>query len=178
MRVFLRVAIGVTLSAAWLSAAFLGPGSNRAFAAPLAKEEGRILRLTASDAPNLGDSVVISSLVEALDEIKRHNLYYVVRAPSGTVVATHRVELPEMEEGDTYSDSWSISNSSFPETGTYTVVLCWNKGRRGNGCNIDRAETTFYSVPTLGWGLTAVALGLLGVFLWRRREDFRPEGAA
>jgi hypothetical protein len=35
--------------------------------------------------------------------------------------------------------------------------------------------TRFYSVPTLGVWLTLLGLALLGVFLWRRRSDFRPQ---
>jgi hypothetical protein len=162
-----RFGIGVVLFT-FISFAHIMP----AFAAPLMAHDGTILRLLATDAPGYGDMVSVSSQVRANRRISRSNLYYEIFAPGGTtIVATHSTSLPRMRPGDVYNDSWSTSNSSFPSVGTYTVILCWSTGTSHN-CDIDRAQTTFYSVPTMGWGLSLVGLILLFIFLWSHRERF------
>lgn len=133
--------------------------------------DGQILSLTASDGRNPGDTISVSSTVQAEDRIKHSNLYYEIIAPDGTLVATHQTDPGELRDGQTFSDAWSVSNSSFPAVGTYTLTLCWSTGN-SRRCNIGRASTAFYSVPTLGWTLGLLALGLLAVFLWRQRADF------
>ncbi len=147
-------------------------------AAPVwAAGSGTITSLTASDAPDAGDSVRVRSNVRADGKINSSNLYYVIYAPDGvTVVATHTTNLPNLKAGDTFSDSWSTSNLSFPSIGTYTVSLCWSPGGSHN-CSIDSATTTFYSVPSLGPFLSLVALALVVFWIWRRRHDFALETA-
>ncbi len=136
---------------------------------------GTITSLTASDAPDHGDSVRVRSSERADGKINSSNLYYTIIAPDGvTVVATHSTTMPSMKAGDTYNDSWSTSNSSFPGVGTYTVNLCWSNGGSQN-CGIDSASTTFYSVPSLGWFLSLVALVLIAIWVWRRRHEFASE---
>ncbi len=173
----LHLCLRGSLIFAWVVALLVG-SVLPAQARPLAHPLGEITRLTATDAPDPGDVVVISSTVRANHHIPRSSLFYVVLSPDYTVIATRQVSVPRLQPGDTFSDSWSVSNSSFPSKGTYTVVLCWGRGSiQFPRCNIDVAWTTFYSVPTLGWPLSIVALGLLAVFLWRRRDVFRREGA-
>lgn len=155
---FQRAAAGAALALAFTVGA--------AFAA-----EGQILSLTATDGSNPGDTITVESTVQAEGKIQRSNLYYEIIAPDGTTVATHPTDLGDLRDGETFSDSWSVGNSAFPEMGTYTVTLCWSPGKSHN-CDIDLASTTFYSVPTLGWTLGLLALGLLAVFLWRQRGDF------
>lgn len=141
-------------------------------AEPYRASTGTITRLVAKDAPDQGDKVVVYSTVRADDRINNSNLYYEIVAPDGfTIVATHTTLMPRMNRGDTFDDSWSTSNRSFPSIGTYTVTLCWSTGKAQN-CDIARARTTFYSVPSLGWGLSMVGILLLAVFLWSRRADF------
>jgi hypothetical protein len=138
---------------------------------------GAITSLTASDAPDYGDAVHVASSVRADAKINSSNLYYRIYAPDGvTVVASHTTTMPSMSAGDTYSDSWSTSNSSFPSVGTYTVHLCWSSGG-SQSCGIDARTTTFYSVPSLGLFFSLVAVALLALWIWRRRRDFTLEGA-
>jgi hypothetical protein len=133
---------------------------------------GSILSLTATDGPSQGDTIDIASSVRADDSINSSNLYYQIIAPDGvTIVATHTTSVPTLSAGNTFSDGWSTSNSGWPSTGTYTVELCWSPGNSQN-CSIASASTTFYSVPTLGWGLSLLGLGLVSVWIWKQRHRF------
>jgi hypothetical protein len=139
--------------------------------------KGVITSLTASDAPSQGSSVNVHSSERADVKISNSNLYYQIFAPDGvTVVATRSTSMPKMKVGDTYSDSWSTSNTSFPSTGTYTVECCWSTGNSHN-CGIDSATTNFFSVPSLGSFFSLVAVVLLAFWLWHRRRDFALEAA-
>ncbi len=132
---------------------------------------GHVVSLTATNGPNPGDTITVNSTVQADDKTNRSNLYYEITAPTGSLVASHQTDPGGLSVGQTFSDSWGANNSGFPDVGTYTVRLCWSTGNSHN-CNIATATTTFYSVPTLGWPLGLMALGLLAVFLWRQRADF------
>lgn len=143
-----------------------------AFASPHQANSGVVLRLTATDAFDPGDIVTVSSRVRADSRVNNSSLYYEIIAPDETtVVETHTTSMPRMHAGDVHDDMWSTSNESFPEVGTYTVTLCWSPGGSHN-CTIASAETTFYSVPTLGWSMTMFGVILLAVFLWSRRDQF------
>lgn len=139
-----------------------------AWARPLAIG-GSITSLTASGAGSPGGSIDIDSSILAQSRIQNSNLYFELFAPSGARIATRETNLPAMNDGDTGGDGWSFGNP--PETGDYTVTLCWSTGNAHN-CDIDYAETGFYSVPTLGLGLGMVALLLLAGFLFLRRREF------
>ncbi len=143
----------------------------------LAASTGTITALSATDAPNPGQTITISASLSANSQINNSNLSYVIVAPDNvTVVATHITSLPSLQAGDTFNDSWTTTNSSFPSVGTYTLRACWSNGN-STQCQIDQKTTSFYSVPTLGGWLSLVGLALLGVFLWRRRADFRVQAA-
>jgi hypothetical protein len=135
---------------------------------------GTILSLTASDAPGHGDTVNIASQVRADTKIQNSNLYYEITI-GATLVTTHETKPPSMQIGDTFSDSWSTSNSGFPSIGTYTVTLCWSTGNAHN-CDITSGSTTFYSVPTLGWPLSLIGVAILGGWLWKRRDVIFEDG--
>jgi hypothetical protein len=140
-------------------------------ASPLsAPGEGQITSLVMVGAENPGDPIEIDSSVLATTKCQNTNLYYEVYSPSMVLVDTRLVDPPTLDPGETFSDSWSTYNT--PETGDYTVTLCWSTGYSPN-CNIDYAETTAWSVPTLGLGLSLAALVLLIAWLWQRRGDFR-----
>jgi hypothetical protein len=135
--------------------------------------DGAITSLSASDAPAFGQTITVNASFRADSRINNSNVYYEILAPDGvTVVATHSTEMPRMESGDTFSDSWTTTNSSFPASGTYTLRACWSQGN-SQQCQIASASTTFFSVPTLGWWLTLAGLILLAVFVWRNRAYFR-----
>ncbi len=143
-----------------------------AWARPVGDVVGSITSLTVVGGANPGDTILISSTVLAKDKVEQSNLFYQVYAPDGvTIVATHQTDLVSLELGESFSHSWTTVNSSFPSAGNYTVHLCWSTGNASN-CNIAQATTTFYSVPTLGWWLTILGLGLVGMWLWRQRESF------
>lgn len=132
-----------------------------------------ITSLSATDAPLQGQVVTITASVLANTPVQQtSNIYYEIIAPDGvTVVQTHRTTVPILRHGDTFSDAWSTNNSSFPQTGNYTVTACWSRQNQ-SGCNIDYKVTTFYSVPTVGIVLGLVGLGLFGAFMWKRKDWF------
>lgn len=132
--------------------------------------KGKIQQLLVQGAATPGDPIVIDSLSEAFERIPASNLYYEVYSPSGTLIDTRQISLSRMQIGDTYADHWQSNNP--PETGNYTVTLCWSTGQATN-CDIDYVETIEYSVPTMGFGLSILAMGLFGVLLWRNRHHFQ-----
>lgn len=156
---------------AFLTAMILSmwPGLPGLASPPSAPGEGQITSLTVVGAQNPGDPIDIDSSVLATTKCQNTNLYYEVYSPTMVLVDTREVDPPKLDPGETYDDSWSTYNTS--ETGDYTVTLCWSTGGSKN-CNIDYAETTVWSVPTLGAALSMLSLGLLAVWLYRRRADF------
>ncbi len=138
-----------------------------------APNKGEILQLLIQGAVNPGDPLVIDSFSEAYEKIPNSNFYYEVYSPTMTLLDTRQLNPGRMEVGDTFSDNWQSYNT--PDTGNYTVTLCWSTGQAQN-CDIDFVETIEYSVPTMGAGLSVLAVGLLGVLLWRNRQHF--QGAA
>jgi hypothetical protein len=133
---------------------------------------GSINTLDITDASQPDVTLTISSTGTAASKISNSNLYYTITSPGNAIVASHVTSLGSMSDGDTYTDSWTASNSGWPR-GTYTLTLCWSTGGSHN-CNIDSASSTFYSVPALGWELGLTGLALLLYFLWRRRKEFKP----
>lgn len=141
-------------------------------AAPTRANTGTITSLIGSGAENPGDPILISSQVRADSRVTNSNLYYEVFAPGGVLVDSHQTNPPSFEPGDTFSDSWSTSNT--PSSGTYSVTLCWSTGNAKN-CDISSATTSFYSVPTLGTALTGLGALLLAGYLWHNRRLFYQE---
>jgi hypothetical protein len=137
---------------------------------------GTILSLTASGGATANSTITIQSQVRADIKIKGSNLYYTITGPDSdsTIRATHRTNVGHLNPNNTFSDSWTTTNTGWP-VGNYTLNLCWSTGN-GSTCDISSATTTFYSVPTLGWTLTFVSLVLLLGWLWRRRKEFEPLG--
>jgi hypothetical protein len=135
----------------------------------LAAGEGTILSLSGIGASQPGDPITINASVQAIESISQSNLSYLILSPRGAPVAVHVTEANDLEPGEVFNDTWSTSNT--PDTGTYTVALCWSMGNSRN-CRIDLAITQFYSVPTLGVGLTAAGAGLIALWIWRNRRSF------
>lgn len=148
--------------------ASLALATTAAHAAPLMANNGTILSLTAVGASDPGDPIQISSSVQADSKIQRSNLYYELFDPAGTLLATRKIDANRLAAGDIVNDSWSYSDP--PETGDYTVTLCWSTGNAEN-CHIASAQTSFYSVPTMGLGLSVLAALLLAGFLLRNRRQ-------
>jgi hypothetical protein len=141
---------------------------------PVLAAGGSILSLTASGGSTPNSTITIQSTVRATNNIKNSNLYYTITGPGAdsTIRATHRTSPGHMNPHETFSDSWATTNTGWP-MGDYTLTLCWSTGNLST-CDIDYATTTFYSVPTLGWTLTLIALILLLGWLWHRRKEFEP----
>jgi hypothetical protein len=55
------------------------------------------------------------------------------------------------------------------------VTLCWSTGNAHN-CDIDYAETTFYSVPTLGLWLSMAGAALIGWWIRSQRRELGGAG--
>jgi hypothetical protein len=141
-----------------------------------AANSGHIVSLDLIGASGPGDCIEISSQVQADEPLPPSNLYYELFAPGGSRIAIRQINLPSLGTGETSSDSWDYCNP--PSTGTYRVTLCWSTGvgdgtGKGNtNGNISCGDTQGYSVPTLGSGLSLVALLLLAVFLLQHRREF------
>lgn len=146
----------------WATPAFAGPAA--------ASDKGEIVYLNVTGAASPGDPINISSQVHAFQKIQNSNMFYEVYSPSMVLVDTREIDPGKLEIDDTYNDSWNSSNT--PETGNYTITLCWSTGNSHN-CDIDYVETVVYSVPTFGYGLTLAALVLLVLFLWQNRRLFQ-----
>jgi hypothetical protein len=141
----------------------------------IAGPSGTITALSATDAPNPGQTITVTATLLSTQQILLpSNVYYEIIAPDGvTVVATHTTSVPFLTDGQTFNDAWTTTNTSFPTAGTYTLNACWSRLNWSN-CGLDRKSTSFYSVPILSTVLWLVAAGLLAWLLWRRRSDFRP----
>jgi hypothetical protein len=132
---------------------------------------GRILTLNAWGGWAPGTPVDIQATVSADTDINKTNLYYTI-ALGGTIYATHTTSLPAMKMYETRNDQWETTNTGWP-MGDYTITVCWSTGNSTN-CNIaGPVSTVTHFVPTLGWGLTLIAMGILVYGLYRRRE-FEP----
>jgi hypothetical protein len=143
---------------------------GQAWAAPLRANNGTILYLTAVGSASPGDPIQINSSVRADSDIQKSNLYYELYEPGGSLVDTHTVAADRLDPGDVVNEGWSSNNT--PNTGTYTVTLCWSTGNATN-CDIAYAETSFYSVPTMGIPLSLLGLALLGFLLWSRNGSLK-----
>ena len=64
---------------------------------------------------------------------------------------------------------WSVSNTDFPNQGTYKVTATW---RNSSGTLLDVKTSEFYSIPALGWPLFGLTLIGITVLMWRK---LRPE---
>jgi hypothetical protein len=155
MRKKVRIAVFLSLIAALLPETVLAAGGN-------------ILYLIAWGGYAPDTTVYVQSTVQSDTRINNSNLYYTISL-GGTVYATHTTNLGRLNAWQTFTDEWSTTNSGWP-AGNYTITVCWSTGNSQN-CDIDGPlTTTYYFVPTLGWGLTAAVLGLLMAALWRRKE--------
>jgi hypothetical protein len=133
---------------------------------------GRILTLNAWGGWASGTPVDVQATIFADSKINNSNLYYTISL-AGTIYATHTTPMTPMNQYETRNDQWETTNTGWPE-GEYTISICWSTGNSTN-CNIDGPKTVVtHFVPTLGWGLTIVTVGILAYGLYRRREQFEP----
>jgi hypothetical protein len=136
-----------------------------------AGQSGVILSLSAAGGSNFNETITISTIVQATGHTNNTNFYFEIRASDGTVVATHSFDgVPSMNAGETFSYSWTSSNSAYPIMGDYSVTLCWSPGGSQN-CNIASATTTFYAANSLGAVLTVILIALVARWLWRKRKS-------
>lgn len=159
--------------------------------------DAEITGLSATDAPGVGQDVAVTSSVfnSSATTITASTMTYVIwwdsdgngvfgaadvyiddtGAPvtwDGTspVTATHVTSGVTVAGGDAWTEStpWIVSNTQFPNQGTYRITATWTDG---DGNVIDVATTEFYSIPTLGWqlfGLTVIGAALV---LWGRWKE-------
>jgi hypothetical protein len=139
---------------------------------PVLAAGGRIITLNAWGGWAPDTTVTVQSTVTADSKIGPSNLYYTISLGS-TLYATHTTSLTKMNANETRNDQWDTVNSGWPE-GDYTITVCWSTGNSQN-CDISGPlSTTVHFVPTLGWGLTIAAVGILLFGVWRRRKEFEP----
>ncbi len=132
--------------------------------------QGQITNLTVNDAPGQGITITINTTLFATTNIVKSNLTFVLVAPDGSTVQVSQISVPRNTgPNESWSHSWSISNSTFPSAGTYTVEACWSTGKARN-CDIDFAISSFFSVPTLGW-ISLPLFGMAIYFLWKHNAE-------
>ncbi|MDO8848964.1 MAG: hypothetical protein Q7W51_11325 [Coriobacteriia bacterium] len=158
--------------------------------------DAEITALSATDAPSVGDEVEITSSAvnhntsAITDSLMTYLIWWdsngngafgagdVYIGPSGGPVTwdgldpidpTHTTYDIDVAGGGTWTEAapWTVSNSLFPNQGTYRVTAVW---RTQDGIEIDRKTTEFYSIPTLGWPLFGLTIGGAAWALWRRRR--------
>jgi hypothetical protein len=134
--------------------------------------EGIIESLTAQGASDPGNPIHIESTVRAIKKVQSSNLYYEVYCCSPdylTLTDSRMTTPPSLQADETYDDSWDANS---PETGTYKVTLCWSTGSSQN-CNIDYVDTTIWSVPTIGTGLSLFGVLLISYWIWQKFREFQ-----
>ncbi len=77
---------------------------------------------------------------------------------------THQWSVPDVAVEGTQSDQWTCDNSNFPENTTYVLWMKWYDG----ATTYDTAYTTFTSVPTLGWYLFIIAIGIVVFIAYKK----------
>ncbi|MBN2084417.1 MAG: hypothetical protein JW748_04270 [Anaerolineales bacterium] len=135
---------------------------------------GNILYLIAWGGYAPDTAVTVQTTVQATEKQNNTSLYYTISL-GGTVYATHTTPLGRLNAWETATDEWSTMNTGWP-AGTYTITVCWSPGSSTNCGIAGPVTTTYYIVPTLGWGLSLTGLAFLMYFLWRRRAEFEPAG--
>lgn len=155
-----------------------------------------ISALSATDAPGVGDEVAVTSTVvnNNTAAISDSTMTYVIWWDSNgngvldagdiyisdtgaavtwdglaTIRPTHITPDIDVPGGGSWTEPapWTISNTTFPNQGTYRVTATW---RTASALLIDTKTTQFYSIPTLGWPLFGLTLGGAAYALWRRRR--------
>lgn len=167
------------------------------------KWKAEITALAATDAPGVGDEVALTSSVrnDLTRAIGDSVMTYVIwwdtdgsgsfnagdtwidsaGAPhvwdGATAVSSHITSGIDVPGGGTWTESvpWTVDNHLFPNQGTYQVTARWTEL---SGCLIDTATTEFFSIPALGWPLTALVAIVGIVLVWRRRDLLVPGGEA
>jgi hypothetical protein len=154
--------------------------------------KARISGLSASDGRNVDSTIAVSASVRNLvsREVTGTTLTYLVwwdgngdgvYNEGDTYIDTSGTPLPYSADATTHVSAigtiapegawtepapWSMSNTRFPNQGTYIVTATW---RDANGTIIDQKSAQFFSVPALGWPLFLLAVGIMGFVAWRRR---------
>ncbi|GAB4277278.1 MAG: hypothetical protein Kow0056_08590 [Coriobacteriia bacterium] len=154
--------------------------------------DAQITLLSATDAPSIGSTTTVDCTVHNSNNttITASTITYVVwwdvdgdgafgagdiymdsdGAPHTwdgfSSVSSHVTTGVTVPGGADWSDtSWYMSNTQFPNQGTYKVTATWTDS---GGDLIDEATAEFYSIPTLGWPLFSF-VAIVGVaYMWRR----------
>jgi hypothetical protein len=157
--------------------------------------DAEITSLSASDAPSIGDVVLVDADLEngGASAITSSTLTYTIwwdsdgdgvfdagdlymdesgtsqtYSGSGSVVSHETTGIAVAASGGTWSETtWAMSNTGFPNQGTYKITATWTSS---TGDLIDVKTSEFYSIPALGWPLAIVAAVVGAAFMWRRRD--------
>jgi hypothetical protein len=77
------------------------------------------LSLSASGGSEQNSTITIQTTIQG-SQANNTNLYFVITAPDGSVVASHQFNgVPRLSGGETFSYSWQTNNSNFPAQGNY-----------------------------------------------------------
>lgn len=165
--------------------------------------DAEITALSATDAPGVGQDVAVTSSAfnSSATTITASAMAYVIwwdsdgngafgagdvyiddtGAPvvwdgDSPVTATHVTSGITVAGGNAWTEStpWTVSNTQFPNQGTYRVTATWTDS---DGNVIDVATTEFYSIPTLGWPLFVLTIIGAALVLWGRRRGVGGEAA-
>jgi hypothetical protein len=160
--------------------------------------DAEITALAATDAPGVGQEIAVTSSVvnNNTSTIANSTMTYVIwwdgngdgvfsagdtyiddtGAPvvwdgTANVTPTHVTSGITVGGGGTWSEpaSWTVSNTQFPNQGTYRVTATWTTA---SGRLIDSAVTELYSIPALGWPLFGLTVIGAAAAMWRRRRDY------
>ena len=122
-----------------------------------AEFSGEITSLSPDKAsyPNPGETITITCQ-GIFTDAKGHGktlsgsqVVYQITDGSGTIISSHTSTLGNLEEGDSFTNTWVTSNTNFPSEGSYTITARWYDSTNHNpGHLLDTASTTFTSIPS------------------------------
>lgn len=131
------------------------------------QNRGSILSFIVTGGVQPGDTITTSLTVQAKQNIPQSNMYIEIRSPNGTVELIHPIVVPSLSTGETFSYTWTFTNSSFSLAGNHNAALCWIPENSQN-CLVSSSNIIFHPANTfssLKW------IGLLIISIWIFRSN-------